>query len=126
MRILTSGLSLFYLANGLFMLFLPRLWYELTPGVVEHGAFNGHFVRDVGIAFAAAAAGILLTLFPQRRWSAGAAAAVAFIGGHALLHLVELVHGGDGGAFLRDGMLILLPALLVGVWFYRHTQEVTS
>ena len=41
--------GLFLLGNGLFMLVAPTRWYYFVPGVTDPGAFNQHFVRDIGI-----------------------------------------------------------------------------
>ncbi len=33
------------------MFFVPKLWYQSTPGVPEMGPFNMHFVMDIGLVF---------------------------------------------------------------------------
>jgi hypothetical protein len=45
--ILGIGLS----AIGLTMLAVPAIWYASVPGVSETGAFNPHFIRDIGAAY---------------------------------------------------------------------------
>jgi hypothetical protein len=51
--------GLLQLAIAAVMLFAPRSFYDLVPGVTETGPFNPHFVRDVGAAFLVAGAGLL-------------------------------------------------------------------
>ena len=112
MRIFAVILAVYHGANGFFMLALPGLWYATVPGVTETGPFNAHFVEDIGIAFLASA--FALALFARRGfhhlvlWPAA-----LFLGGHAALHLSEmLVHGANAGAALRDILIIVVPGLL--------------
>lgn len=110
--------ALFNLANGLAMIVVPMTWYEITPGAADTGPFNVHFVRDIGIAFIAAGAGLWFTVSDSRfKPVSTAIVAMIFIGGHALLHFVEMfAHHLDLGAALRDMALIVLPATLAGGW----------
>ena len=39
------------LANGTFMLIAPFAWYEWLGTVKATGPANGHFLRDIGIAY---------------------------------------------------------------------------
>ncbi len=55
-RILAAVLGLLSAANGLVMLAAGRRWYEQAPGVAETGPYNPHFVADIGVAYAVAAA----------------------------------------------------------------------
>ncbi len=117
--------ALFNLANGLLMLIAPMTWYELIPGASETGPFNVHFVRDIGIAFTAAGAGLWLAV-GDAAWKSASTAIVAmiFIGGHGILHFVEMfAHHLDLGAALRDAALIVLPAAIAGWWAVREVQR---
>lgn len=112
MRIVAYFLAVYHGANGLFMLTLPGVWYATVPGVTDTGPFNTHFVQDVGLAFMAAS--FALGLFARRGtqhlvlWPTA-----LFLGGHAALHLGEmLVHGATAGAALRDILAIVVPGLL--------------
>jgi len=110
MRGLLVILALYHGVNGLVMLAAPVTWYGLVPGVEDTGPFNPHFVRDIGLAFLAAAVGLALA----GRGAGGAALwpAAVFLGGHAGLHVVEMVlHGAGATAALRDTLFILLPGL---------------
>ncbi|MEZ5810657.1 MAG: hypothetical protein R3D45_04505 [Rhizobiaceae bacterium] len=112
-RMILAILAAWHGFNGLFMLALPGRWYETVPGVEHTGPFNGHFVNDIGLAFLAAAAGLALAAFRPGRSRAFLAAPAVFLGGHALLHLAEFLHGHSGAAEIaRDTFLILVPGLL--------------
>jgi uncharacterized protein YjeT (DUF2065 family) len=105
------GLSL--AANGLFMLVAPLTWYGLTPGVVETGPFNPHFVRDIGCAYLVAGGGLLWLLRDARAWPA-AMASGAFLALHAATHVWDFALGRIALAhFLSDLVLVILPAVLV-------------
>ncbi|MBR2689509.1 MAG: hypothetical protein IKE42_16795 [Aquamicrobium sp.] len=110
MRTLLILIGLYQSANGIFMLAAPALWYATIPGVTETGPANLHFIRDIGLAFIAAGAGLLIGAFKQDRRAILIAS--IFLGGHALLHLAELLHGTTAIDALRDIVLIALPGLL--------------
>ena len=117
--------ALFNLANGLAMIIAPMTWYELTPGAAEVGPFNVHFVRDIGIAYIAAGAGLWLAV-GDAAWKSASTAIVAmiFIGGHGILHLVEMfAHHLELTAALRDTALIVVPAAIAGWWAVREVQR---
>ena len=117
--------ALFNLANGLMMIIAPMTWYELTPGAAETGPFNIHFVRDIGIAFIAAGTGLWLAV-GAAAWKSASTAIVAmiFIGGHGILHFVEMfAHHLDLNAALRDVALIVLPAAIAMWWVVREVAK---
>jgi hypothetical protein len=60
--------------NGLWMLASPEGWYATIPGVSMTGPNNHHFVSDIGLAYIASGAGMILAF---RRTIAGAVFAVA-------------------------------------------------
>ncbi len=117
MRLVISFISIFYLANGLLMLAAPLTWYEVTPGTDHTGPANSHFIRDIGLAFIAASVAIIAVAQPALRLRPAFSAACVFIGGHAILHMVEFFDGHFGfSEILRDTALIVLPALIVITW----------
>jgi uncharacterized protein YjeT (DUF2065 family) len=90
--IVTWVLGLALAVNGLIMLAFPAAWYVIVPGVEETGAFNPHFIRDIGVAYLVA--GTLLPWFainPAVR--PAAAAGAAFLALHALVHLWDVMAG---------------------------------
>ena len=105
------GLSL--VANGVAMLLAPLRWYGSMPAVMLTGAYNAHFVRDIGLFSALIGAALIAgALRPAQRavlWSLAAAG----LGGHAVLHLVEVAAGICGpDAIVRDFPGVTLPALI--------------
>ena len=75
-RILAGGLALVLGINALAMLFGSFWWYNAVPGVTATGAYNPHFVRDIGAAFLVAAGGLgWFAWRPVQGWPALAAAA---------------------------------------------------
>lgn len=100
-------------ANGLFMLISPMTWYLATPGVTTTGAFNQHFLRDIGLIFVVLGAAFLLGVArrPYRAllWSSAA----IWLAGHALFHVWEVTVGICGPhALVRDFMAVTLPAMI--------------
>lgn len=49
-----------HLLTGIVIFVFPHWFYETVPGVAQLGPFNLHFIRDAGLAYAAA--GVLLAL----------------------------------------------------------------
>ena len=110
MRTLLILIGLYQSANGVVMLAAPMLWYAAVPGVTETGPANSHFIRDIGLAFIAAGVGLFIGAFKYDRRTVLVAS--IFLGGHALLHLAELLHGTTPMDALRDVALIAVPGLL--------------
>jgi hypothetical protein len=111
MRPLLAALAVYFGANGLFMLAAPAAWYHAVPGATGTGPINIHFIRDIGLGFLAAAAGLALA---ARRGAPRLllAPALVFLAGHAGLHVTEMaVHGAAWGPALRDFALIVVPGL---------------
>ncbi len=111
MKRIIAGLAALYNAiNGLIMLIDGPNWYARVPGVTETGPYNGHFIQDIGVAFLAAGLSLAAAAWRLRYWPAGAAGA-AFVAGHALIHLAEIVAGHDHHT-IADLALVVLPAAL--------------
>ena len=117
---------LFLIVNGLFMLVVPKEWYDFVPGVSDTGFFNQHFIRDIGMIqiFLGAAFGIGL-IRPAVRFELWAAATVWLIG-HAVFHLWEVAVGiCSPSVLVRDFPAVTLPAL-IGValtgWAWRNQR----
>lgn len=106
-------LGLAALVNGAFMTLAPEAWYWLVPGVPERGPFNQHFLRDIGINYMLIGAAFICgALYPVQRlilW----AVPTAWLVGHALFHIWEVLVGICGPAsLLEDFAGVTLPALL--------------
>lgn len=50
-RIVHGILVFWFLALAGMMFFAPMVWYQITPGVVQMGPFNMHFIMDIGLVF---------------------------------------------------------------------------
>lgn len=116
-RILAAALALVLGINGLAMLFAPFWWYNAVPGVIATGAYNAHFVRDIGAAYLVSAGGLAWFAWrPVQGWPALAAAA-AFLIAHAGIHVFDAACSPTPIAmvvqdFIGVYLLALLPAAL--------------
>lgn len=100
-------------ANGLVMLTNPQGWYVRVPGVVATGAYNQHFIRDIGLIYLLIGIGFAVGAFrPGQRLALWLAASL-WLTGHALFHLWEVAVGICGAdAIPRDFLGVTLPALI--------------
>ena len=115
-RLVSAVFAVGLSANGLFMLFGPRLWYHTIPNVTGTGPFNAHFVRDIGCAYLVAglAAG-WLALQRSRAWPATLAGG-AFLGLHALVHVTDAIAGREPwGQVLEELPTVIAPAVVMFV-----------
>lgn len=108
------------LANGVFMLVSPEAWYFAVPGVTTTGAFNQHFIRDIGLIYLLIGAGLLIgAALPHLRVLLWAATAT-WLSGHALFHFWEVAVGiCSASAIPRDFLAVTLPAIattLLALW----------
>lgn len=100
-RVLLVVLGLFHIANGLFMLAAPSDWYAAVPGVTLTGPFNAHFILDIGMAFIASGAGLILGARAGSALLACAGAAWPAL--HALIHVHGwIMHGIAPGTELSE------------------------
>lgn len=113
-RLVSSVFALGLSANGLFMLFGPRLWYQTIPNVTGTGPFNGHFVRDIGCAYLVAGLAVgWLALQRSRAWPA-AMAGGAFLGLHALVHVTDAIAGRESlGQLFEELPTVIGPSVVV-------------
>lgn len=97
-------------ANGAVMLAAPALWYDSVPGLAHTGPFNPHFVADIGVAYLVASFALLARAWRPRYWPAAVAGA-AFMCGHAIIHVMDIVAERTGNVGV-DVWLVIVPALL--------------
>ncbi|OYU69996.1 MAG: hypothetical protein CFE28_08295 [Alphaproteobacteria bacterium PA2] len=110
----TTGLLAIGLGiNGLIQASIPFTWYNLVPGVIATGAYNPHFVRDIGMAYLVSAAGMgWWALRPGIAWPALVGAA-GFLSLHSAVHLLDAACGRSLLADLfRDLPGVFLPAII--------------
>lgn len=113
MRILLVLLSALLGANALTQLAAPLWWYDAVPGVPSTGAYNPHFVRDIGAAYLVAAAGLGWVAWrPVQGWPALVAGA-AFLVLHAGVHVFDATCAANPLAdTLRDLPGVYFPAAI--------------
>ncbi len=125
-QILVLAVGLFALLFGAFMILWPLDWYTSLPTVVATGPPNKHFIRDIGIAYAAC--GLILLYASANihmRWLAAFAGAL-WLALHGGLHIYEVSVGiCTPEAFVADAPGVLGPPLLVfvalGIVFARQS-----
>ena len=102
-----------YIVLGITMLTGPEVWYVSTPGVVETGGYNAHFIVDIGFAFLVSGGAVATGVWLRRR--SVILAGLAWPVCHAGFHVVGLaMHGAPSPqAFWSDTLLVILPALLL-------------
>lgn len=110
--------------NGLFMLASPQGWYFAVPGVTTTGAFNQHFIRDIGLIFLLIGSAFLVgAAKPDLRLFFWAAPTI-WLSGHALFHFWEVAVGICTVSVLpRDFPAVTLPAILgwvITLWALRQ------
>ncbi|MFN3522056.1 MAG: hypothetical protein ACK4YQ_07385 [Phenylobacterium sp.] len=100
-------------ANALVQIAAPFWWYGAVPGVPATGAYNPHFVRDIGAAYLVVAAGLLWFAWrPAQGWAALAAGA-GFLTLHAGVHLFDASCSASPLAdLIRDLPGVFLPAMI--------------
>ncbi|MBA3812509.1 MAG: hypothetical protein H0X27_12870, partial [Caulobacteraceae bacterium] len=75
--------------------------------------FNPHFVMDIGAAYLVAAGGLAWRASRPGAGQGALAAACAFLGLHALIHLFDAATGRHAAADLtRDFVGVFVPALI--------------
>lgn len=120
--------------NGLTMLAAPEAWYEeLVPGVHHTGPMNIHFERDIGIAFLAVGVGLGWAAFHLAQARAMHVVTGIFLGGHALLHVYDILAGHlPGEHWISDGPVVMLPGAVMlalfnpAVWRWANPAAVDN
>jgi hypothetical protein len=126
-RWVAVGLAAILSLNGLAMLFGSFWWYNAVPGVIATGAFNPHFVRDIGMAYLVTASGLGWWSWRPAEGRPALVGAGAFLTLHATIHVFDASCGRNLMAdVIRDLPGVYLPAA-VTIWLAvanRPTQGV--
>jgi AhpD family alkylhydroperoxidase len=127
-QLLVALVALIALGNGLMMLIDPFGWYEMVGTVKATGPANGHFIRDIGLAYLLCAGllGYAAVNLPMR-WGS-ALAGSTWLALHGGLHVWEVGTGLCApGIFWTDAPATLGPPLiaLVGVGLQIARQRVS-
>lgn len=109
-RYIAAALAVLAIGNGAYMLIDAEGWYQTAPGASHTGAFNPHFVWDIGVAFTVAGLGLAARAWRPRYWPAALAGA-AFLTGHAFIHIAG-VFGGHAHFPLVEWVLVIGPSFL--------------
>lgn len=112
-------LGLASMVNGIFMILAPETWYWLVPGVPDRGPFNQHFVRDIGIHYMLIGAVFVWgALYVKHRVALWAMPA-AWLAGHAIFHVWEVIVGICGPeSLIEDFAGVTLPAIVAVTLVY--------
>ncbi|HEY8950349.1 MAG TPA: hypothetical protein VIM56_15800 [Rhizomicrobium sp.] len=114
-RWILGFLGLFHLLGGLWMITASEHWFGSVPGVPLEGPFNHHFIIDIGFAFAASGAGMLMA------FRNGVAAAAFVLAGatwpalHACFHVWEWISDGlpsDPHILISTGVGVIVASFL--------------
>ena len=105
------------LANGAWMLWSPSSWYtDLPAAVPDTGAFNSHFIRDIGVTYIVMAMGFAWCALRLDRCRPVHVGLTLLLGGHALLHLVDITTGRlPSSHWMIDAPVVFVPALVLAV-----------
>ena len=100
-------------ANALWMLVAPEHWYhELPANVPATGAFNEHFVRDIGCAFAVMAVALAWAALRPAVRVPLVVIATLFLVAHAALHVFDSWRGYlPAGHWHHDVAGVYVPAV---------------
>ena len=117
-------LGAFLAVNGLVMLAAPEPWFARVAAV--SGAFNPHFVRDVGVAYlTSGVAALWAARAPQWRGPLAAMAAL-FQAGHAATHIFDVLRGAFAPSqLLEDFPVIYLPSAIL-IWIALRSLRTPS
>ncbi|MBM3289825.1 MAG: hypothetical protein FJY92_06700 [Candidatus Hydrogenedentes bacterium] len=109
-------LGLLSVANGGWMLAHAPTWYDSMPGVTDVGPYNGHFVRDIGLAYAVSGVGFVWCAFNLRRCWPVVVGQALWATGHAVLHVLDMFAGRlPLTHWIVDAPGVLLPGLVLGL-----------
>ena len=115
--VLLLFMGVYHFGIGAYAYFVPSGFYE---GASHKGAFNQHFIQDVGAAFLTAGAMLLTSAF-YRPWRVPLTlAAGMFLTLHGLIHIYEAMTGLVDSHHLQGEILgVLVPtACVLVVSFY--------
>ena len=117
-RIVIGALGLFYLVQAFWMLGAPGNWAESVVHLAAPDHLHFHFIADIGMAFLASGAGLLLGVRRGLANGAWAVAGAAWPFLHALIHLHEWIMDGPPpvtGDLVREGLGVIVAGLF-GAW----------
>ena len=107
----------YHFATGAIAYFKPRFFFD---HFVSHtGAYNVHFLNDIGAAYLAAGAALMLAAYIAKWRVPFAISAFLFLGLHSLIHITEIVRGQlSSGQAVTDAVTILIPTAFVALMVF--------
>lgn len=107
-------------ANGVWMVADAFHWFYTVPaGVTDSGHPNGHFIRDVGLAYMIFGVASTWCSFHLRERRPVFLCVAAFMIGHAADHVVEILVGAlPSSHWLLDLPAVLAPGVLFAVFVH--------
>lgn len=108
-----GALALLTAANALWMLIAPQSWYhDLPANVPATGAYNEHFVRDIGCAFAVMAVALGWAALRPAVRAPLVVISTLFLVAHAALHVFDSWRGYlPAGHWHHDVAGVYVPAV---------------
>lgn len=127
-RLLSVLFALFAALNGARMVLDPLGWFASIPELGLTGAANGHFIRDVGTAYLASAAGFALAAFRPSQGFPALLVVAIFMAGHGVGHLADIAGGcaAAPGGTTTDWFGVILPGALTAalcLWSLRFRSS---
>lgn len=107
-----GGISL---GNGLWMLISASSWFNQMPvGAEDTGPLNSHFIHDVGLVYVLVGIGAFGCGYKLKKYFKVHIAITLFMGGHALIHVGEILSGAlPTSHWLIDFLLVTFPAIIL-------------
>lgn len=117
-------MSLFYFASGIALYFFSQQTFDSMPSY--YGAFNNHFIKDAGLAFASSGILLVFAIIKKPERFIYSFCASLFVVLHGLFHVKMLFSGMVPDDYLPYELLqVIIPAfvlmILVGV-IYRQQK----
>lgn len=111
-------LAVVMIANGVWMMLGAFNWFQTIPAALpDTGPPNGHLIRDVGLAYLIAGGALLWSSLRLEQRRAAFLISTAFVTGHAMGHVVEIVLGLlPASHWLIDLPLVLAPGVFLLVF----------
>ncbi len=125
-RALVTAFTIFTAGTGALLIVEPHTFYTNIPGVATSGPFNGHLLRDVGLAYATLAFGAAFALRHPSNARAVTLMAAIYLLGHAALHAFKKVSSANTGAAISEAPGVYLPAVFALILALRAPRALSG
>jgi hypothetical protein len=101
--------------NGIWMMFSASTWFNKMPvGAEDTGAFNAHFLHDVGLVYLLVGLGAFWCANKLKECVEVHFGITLFMVGYAIIHLIEILLGDlPPNHLLIDLQLVTLPVIIL-------------